>query len=58
MISPDRLKNYCSCFSQILELVKQNLIKTDQDVTFGDIILTPEQELFTTDEAGLQIEEI
>ncbi|MFA5612785.1 MAG: segregation/condensation protein A [Anaerolineaceae bacterium] len=55
--SPDRLKTIV-VFLAILELVKQNLIKTDQDVTFGDIILTPEQELFTTDEAGLQIEEI
>lgn len=55
--SPDRLKTIV-VFLAILELVKQNLIKTDQDVTFGDIILTPEQELFTTDEARLQIEEI
>lgn len=55
--SPDRLKTIV-VFLAILELVKQNLIKTDQDVTFGDIILTPEQELFTTDEAGLQIEGI
>ncbi|NLC30219.1 MAG: segregation/condensation protein A [Chloroflexi bacterium] len=55
--SPDRLKTIV-VFLAILELVKQNLIKTDQTTTFGDITLIPEQELFTTEETELQIEEI
>ena len=55
--SPDRLKTIV-VFLAILELVKQNLITTDQSITFGDITLIAKQELFTTEETELQIEEI
>jgi len=42
----------------ILELVKQRLITTEQASNFGDITLLPEQELFETDEAEIQIDEL
>ncbi len=53
----DRLKTIV-VFLAILELVKQRLITTEQNTTFGDIVLLPEQELFETDEEELQIDEL
>ena len=45
-------------FLAILELVKQHLIKTDQNANFGDINLFPEDDLFETDETELEINEL
>lgn len=45
-------------FLAILELVKQHLIKTDQNASFGDINLFPEDDLFETDETELEINEL
>lgn len=45
-------------FLAILELIKQHLISTEQETTFGDITLTPEEALFDTDETELAIGEL
>jgi len=45
-------------FLAILELIKQHLISTEQETTFGDITLTPEEALFETDETELAIGEL
>ncbi len=55
--SNDRLQAIV-VFLAILELVKQRLITTEQASNFGDITLLPEQELFETDEAEIQIDEL
>jgi segregation and condensation protein A len=55
--SHDRLQAIV-VFLAILELVKQNLIITEQTSNFGDINLIPEQELFETDETEIQIDEL
>ena len=55
--SHDRLQAIV-VFLAILELVKQRLVITEQRVNFGDITLIPEQELFETDEAEIQIDEL
>ena len=55
--SHDRLQAIV-VFLAILELVKQRLVTTEQGVNFGDITLIPEQELFETDEAEIQIDEL
>ncbi len=55
--SHDRLQAIV-VFLAILELVKQHLVITEQSGNFEDINLIPEQELFETDEAELQIDEL
>lgn len=55
--SHDRLQAIV-VFLAILELVKQRLVITEQSANFGDITLIPEEELFETDEAEIQIDEL
>lgn len=55
--SHDRLQAIV-VFLAILELVKQRLIITEQSANFGDITLIPELQLFETDEAEIQIDEL
>ena len=55
--SPDRIQTIV-VFLAILELVKQRLITTEQESTFGDIKLHPEEALFDTDETELAIGEL
>jgi segregation and condensation protein A len=55
--NPDRL-HAIVVFLAILELVKQHLVKTDQSSNFADITLTPEAELFDTDETNFQITDL
>jgi segregation and condensation protein A len=55
--SPNRLQTIV-VFLAILELVKQRLITTNQEGTFGDINLFPEDALFDTDETELQINDL
>lgn len=53
---PDRIQ-IIVVFLAILELVKQNLINTDQPDLFGDIILNPSEKLFGTLEEELALGE-
>lgn len=53
---PDRL-NRIIVFLAILELVKQDLISTQQDATFGDILIYPEEKLSLTSAEILPIED-
>ena len=55
--SHDRIQTIV-VFLAILELVKQRLIITEQETTFGDIKLSPEEALFKTDESELAIGEL
>jgi segregation and condensation protein A len=55
--SQDRLQAIV-VFLAILELVKQRLITTEQNSTFGDIALFPEAALFETDDSELTIEDL
>lgn len=54
--NPDRLQ-IIVVFLAILELVKQNLIETDQPDLFGDINLNPSEKLFDTLEEELALGE-
>ena len=55
--NPDRLQTIV-VFLAILELIKQRLITTHQEATFGDIDLYPEESLFDTDETELEINDL
>lgn len=52
----DRIQ-FIVVFLAILELVKQNLVETDQPTLFGDISLNPSELLFSTSEEELAIGE-
>ena len=54
--NPDRIQ-IIVVFLAILELVKQNLIETDQADLFGDINLSPSEQLFLTSEEEMALGE-
>jgi segregation and condensation protein A len=54
--APERIQ-IIVVFLAILELVKQDLINTDQPDLFGDIILNPSEKLFGTLEEELALGE-